>query len=109
MKLRQFPLLATIGGLASACSPPAPFTQCKSISRPKAVGLAVEQKRGMLSRSVRSEQDNFASDAATVAEDPTGYAAKVSFRGKDGRALIGLIDEDCYVGWTIKDRLPPPW
>ena len=67
---------------------------------PLAVQLAQEQKRGMLSRSVRSEQENFASDRATVAEDPTGYVAKVSFTGKDGQKLIGLIDEDCYVGWT---------
>ncbi|BCA59760.1 hypothetical protein HMP06_2529 [Sphingomonas sp. HMP6] len=57
----------------------------------------------MLSRSVRSEQENFASDTATVPEDPTGYVAKVSFTGKDGRKLIGLIDEDCYVGWTTTD------
>lgn len=56
----------------------------------------------MLSRSVRSWQENFASDAATVAADPTGFAAKVSFTGKDGRELIGLIDGDCYVGWTMK-------
>ncbi len=70
------------------------------MSHPQAVQLAREQKHGMLSRSVRSEQENFASDTATIAKDPTGYVAKVSFTGKDGQELVGLVDEDCYVGWT---------
>ena len=72
------------------------------MSRSQAVELALEQKRGMLSRSTRSYQDNFSSDIATAAEDSTGYVAKVGFKGEDGRTLIGLIDEDCYVGWTYR-------
>jgi hypothetical protein len=70
------------------------------MSHSEAVRLAREQKRGMLSRSSRPYQRNFASDVAELAEDPTGYVAKVSFKGVDGRTLIGLIDQDCYVGWT---------
>jgi len=70
------------------------------MSNPEAVQLAQEQKRGMLSRSVGAEQQNFASNVATVADDPTGYVAKVSFTGKDGVELVALIDEDCYVGWS---------
>ncbi len=54
----------------------------------------------MLNRSVQSERDNFAADIADVADDNTGYVAKVGFKGKDGRTLIALIEEDCYVGWT---------
>lgn len=57
----------------------------------------------MLGRSVQSERDNFADDVAHVAEDSTGYVAKVGFKGKDGRTLVALIDEDCYVGWTSAD------
>lgn len=72
------------------------------MSHAKAIKLALDQKHGMLSRSVRSEQDNFASDTATVAEDSTGYVAKVGFKGKDGRTLIGLIGEDCDLGWTYQ-------
>lgn len=72
------------------------------MSDSQAIVLALEQKRGMLSRSTRSYQNNFASDIATVAEDSANYVAKVGFKGKDGRTLIGLIDEDCYVGWTYR-------
>jgi len=57
----------------------------------------------MLGRSVQSERDNFADDVAHVAQDSTGYVAKVGFKGKDGRTLVALIDEDCYVGWTYYD------
>lgn len=57
----------------------------------------------MLGRSVQSERDNFPTDVPGVAADRTGYVAKVGFKGKDGRTLIALIDEDCYVGWTIAD------
>lgn len=74
------------------------------MSQSKAVALAIEQKRRMLGRSVRSERDNFATDVPRVAEDNTGYVAKIGFKGKDGRTLIALIDEDCYVGWTKADR-----
>jgi len=72
------------------------------MSGSQAVELALKQKRGMLSRSTRSYRDNFSSDIATVAEDSTGYVAKVGFKGKDGRTLIGLVEADCYVGWTYR-------
>jgi hypothetical protein len=88
--------------MASACSTFGTSTKCKGMSRSQVVALALEQKRGMLSRSARPEQDNFASNTATVADDSTGYVAKVGFKGKDGRTLVGLIDEDCYVGWTYR-------
>ncbi|MFO6447424.1 hypothetical protein ACLBKU_09805 [Erythrobacter sp. NE805] len=83
-----------------ACAPSSDATMCKGWSNSQYIDLARKQKKGMLSRSVKAEETNFASDEATVADDPTGYAAKVSFQGKDGRSLIALIDEDCYVGWT---------
>lgn len=89
--------------LTSSCSPVDSSTECKGLSKSKAVALAVKQKRGMLSRSVQTERDNFASDDAKVASDNTGYVAKVGFKGRDGRTLIALIDEDCYVGWTKGD------
>lgn len=95
----SLPVIAC-AAVASACSPTAPSTECKGLSPSHAVALAVEQKRGMLGRSVQSERDNFADDVAHVAQDSTGYVAKVGFKGKDGRTLVALIDEDCYVGWT---------
>lgn len=70
------------------------------MSRSQAVELALEQKHQLMTRSTRSYQDNFTSDIASAAEDSAGYVAKVGFKGKDGRTLIGLIDEDCNVGWT---------
>lgn len=70
------------------------------MSNSEAAALAIEQKRGMLERSVKSQRDNFATDNADVFEDRGGYVAKIAFKGKDGRRLIALIDEDCYVGWT---------
>lgn len=73
------------------------------MSQSHAVALAVEQKRGMLGRSVQSERDNFADGVAHVAQDSKGYVAKVGFKGKDGRTLVALIHEDCYVGWTSAD------
>ena len=87
-------------------SPPRHSSRIRTFSiRPtEAARLALEQKLGMLSRSFRSEQDNFASNSAEAFEDTTGYVAKVGFRGKDGRTLIALIDEDCYLGWTKSDR-----
>lgn len=54
----------------------------------------------MLGQSVKAERDNFVADVADIAQDCTGYVAKVGFKGKDGRILVALIDEDCYVGWT---------
>jgi len=95
-------LLTLSAALGVASCAVAPAIECKSISKYRAVALAREQKREMLSRAVRSQQENFASDTATVAKDPTGYAAKVSFKGKDGRALVGLIDGNCSVGWTMR-------
>ncbi|OAN66522.1 hypothetical protein [Sphingomonas sp. TDK1] len=97
---KAFLTLSAALGLAGCAA--ASSTECKSISKEKAVELAREQKRGMLSRAFRSRQENFASDTAILAGDRAGYAAKVSFKGKDGQELVGLIGEDCYVGWTIK-------
>jgi len=50
----------------------------------------------------REEQLNYDSDQAVVGprSELHGYAAKVAFKGRDGRTLIALIDDDCYVGWT---------
>lgn len=98
--LLRIRIVAIFAGKASAYSPSIPSTECKGMSHPQAVKSAREQKRGMLTRSVRSEQENFASDAAEVAKDSTGYVAKVSFTGRNGQRLVGLIDQDCYVGWT---------
>ena len=55
----------------------------------------------MLSRSTGADQRTFESNAATdVRLKAEGYAAKVSFPGLEGKRLIALIDDDCYVGWT---------
>ena len=61
--------------------------------------MAVDQKHRMLARSLPSDALNFASDVALPAEGH-GYAGVVGFKGKDGRTLIALIEEDCYVGWS---------
>lgn len=90
--------------LLSGCSPFAASTECKGLSGSKAIDLAREAKHGMLNRSIKSERERYASDAAEVADDNTGYIAKVIFTGTDGSQLIGLIDEDCYVGWTYSGR-----
>jgi hypothetical protein len=95
MKIRAIPIIG-ITCLVPACSSP---PSCQGISWQKAVELAKEQKQGMLSRSTAIYRDNFASDTALPAEGH-GYAGVVGFKGKDGRTLVGLIDDDCYVGWT---------
>jgi hypothetical protein len=85
--------------MGSACSP---STACKDLSSAQSVALAVEQKRGMLSRSTTAYRDNFSSDAARLADDSTGWVAKVYFNGKDGRTLVAMVDEDCYVSWSAR-------
>lgn len=100
MKALALSFVAAITPLGSACSP---FTGCDGLSRSQALQLALEQKRGMLGRSVRAERENFASDVAEIVENDGGYVAKVSFRGKDGRTLVAPIEADCYVGWTLRD------
>jgi hypothetical protein len=98
--IRKCLLIVAYACIVSACSPNTPSTKCKGLSRSQAVELAIEQKRGMLSRSVQSYRDNFAADVADVDEENTGYVAKVGFKGKDGKTLVALIEEDCSVGWT---------
>ena len=44
---------------------------------------------------------NFAADHLAAAEGQ-GFADVVGFDGKDGRTLIALIYEDCYVEWTYQ-------
>ena len=83
--------------LGAACTK---SMECHDLSSAESVGLATEQKMGMLSRSTQAYRDNFNSDTAQLADDPTGYVAKVYFKGDDGRTLIALIDSDCYVGWS---------
>jgi hypothetical protein len=61
----------------------------------------------MLSRSVRSEQENFASDTATVAKDPTGHATKVSFAGKMAKSLSGWSMKTATSAGQSIDRFPP--
>jgi hypothetical protein len=92
--------LSAAFGLASCAA--APSRECRSVSKEKAIALAIEQKHGMLSRAIRVQQENFASDTAAVARDPAGYAANISFKGTDGRELVGLVDENCDVGWTMR-------
>lgn len=99
MRRRYYFALALVS-CCGACSPERASTQCKGLSPSKATGLAVERKNEMLDRSAKSYRANFASDASTLATDLNGYVAKVYFRGRDGRTLIAIIDEDCYVGWT---------
>jgi hypothetical protein len=55
----------------------------------------------MLNRSTPAYRDNFASNVAQVEDDPTGYVAKVVFTGRDGKKLIALIEDDCYIGWAV--------
>jgi hypothetical protein len=75
---------------------------CAGINRAQAVEMARAVKQGMLSRSTDEEQRTFHSDVATdVRLEAEGYAAKVSFRGTGGRRLVALIEDDCYVGWTV--------
>lgn len=97
--MKAFLIVLTVLGITGCAS--APSNGCKSISRAKSVELAREQKRGMLSRSVEADQINFASDDVAPAEGH-GFADVVGFRGKDGRTLVALIYEDCYVGWTYQ-------
>ena len=65
--------------------------------------MALSEKAGMLGRSTEEESANFASNAIlTVRLRHNGYAAKVEFKGNDGRTLVALIEDDCYVGWTSR-------
>jgi hypothetical protein len=77
--------------------------QCKGISTNDAITAARDYKRGMLQRSTREEQENYASDEVTAVRlrsQTNGYAANVEFKGRDGETLIALIEDDCYIGWT---------
>jgi len=59
----------------------------------------------MLNRSTEEYRQNFARDEVTatrIGSEANGYAANVSFAGRDGRILVALVDEDCYVGWTYR-------
>lgn len=89
---------AAIPLLASACSI-GNATACKGISRREAIELAIAQKHRMLGRSAEAVRRNFAGDA-TIPTENNGFAATVGFKGKDGRTLVALIYDDCYVGWT---------
>lgn len=90
-------MLLPIVSLVWVCSP---STACKDLSPAQSVALAVEQKKGMLSRSTKEYRENFSSDAAWLADDSTGWVAKVNFKGNNGVTLIAMIDEDCYISWS---------
>lgn len=73
---------------------------CASISDERAIAMAREQKREMLGRSRRFEQEDFASDKVEgVVRDGMG-GARVVFRGNSHRTLEARIDSDCYMGWS---------
>jgi hypothetical protein len=63
--------------------------------------MVLREKAGMLSRSTAEYAANFASDEVVeVRTKAEGYAAKVAFKGRDGRTLEALVEDDCYIGWT---------
>ena len=74
--------------------------ECNDLSPTESVALATEQKMTMLNHSTEAYRDNFNSDTAQLADDPTGYVAKIYFKGDNGRTLVALIDHDCNVGWS---------
>lgn len=94
--IRHVLVLTSIGAF-SACLP---STACRSTSSANALSRAVEQKRGMLSRSVPSYRDNFASNDGRVLGRTDGGSTLVQFRGKNRQTLTARIDADCYVGWS---------
>ncbi len=73
---------------------------CAAISDDKAIAMAREEKREMLSRSRRFEQEDFASDTVESVERGKPDGARVVFRGNSHRTLEALIDSDCYIGWS---------
>ena len=82
--------------------------QCETLSRDQALEMAAAQKVGMLRRSTHEYAANFeSSEAAFVELNDGGYAAKVGFRGRDGRTLIALLEADCYIGWTAREAGAP--
>ena len=76
---------------------------CGSLNRANALRTAIAAKDAMLRRSTKAYASNFAADRPTfvkIGSETNGYVANVAFRGRDGKELIALIEEDCYVGWT---------
>ena len=76
---------------------------CERLSRSDALRMAQESKTGMLRRSTAEEAAKFASDkpvSVKIGSETNGYAADVTFRGRDGTTLIALIDDACHVDWT---------
>lgn len=95
-------LVLTSAFVLSACAPSA---QCHGVSRQEAIEIAKDRKQDMLHRSRESERTNFTGAAvrfAKISAETNGYAANVAFKGRDGRTLIALIDDDCRVGWTYQ-------
>ena len=95
---RPLPLLSFIFCMiVSGCSQ---NDDCRKLTPAQSVSLAIEQKGQMLERSTQAYRRNFASDAAQLAGDSTGWVTKVYFEGKDGRTLSAMIDSDCYISWS---------
>ncbi|MGN7998552.1 hypothetical protein [Sphingomonas sp. 22176] len=103
--VKQLLTLSAALGFASCAA--APSTEGRSISKEKAIKLAIEQKCGMLSRTARSRQENFASDTATVVRDRIGYAAKVSFKGNMVENWRGRSKKTAMSDGQLQDRFPP--
>jgi hypothetical protein len=76
-------------------------TACANTTSADALSHALEQKRGMLSRSLLSFRENFDKNNGRVVGHTDEGSTLVEFRGKDGKTLTARIDEDCYVGWYV--------
>ncbi|MFM5923632.1 MAG: hypothetical protein ACKOPG_05545 [Novosphingobium sp.] len=94
MGLSMFLLLADHKSHESACA---------KTSSADALSHALEQKQGMLSRSIPSFRDNFDNNDGRVVGHTDEGSTLVEFKRKDGKTLTARIDEDCYVGWSLPD------
>jgi hypothetical protein len=104
MKIGCLGLSLMMANLVVGCSSP---DTCKGISPMRAIAMTKTAKRGMLGRSTATERDNFVSDVGSpLPRDGGGQA--IGFKGMDGRILVALVDEDCYIGWTIAGRASAP-
>jgi len=96
LKVCSSSLALLVASLAGGCSSP---DTCRGISPIRAFEIAKTAKKEMLGRSTATERDNFASDVGSpLPRDGGGQA--IGFKGVDGRILVALVDEDCYIGWT---------
>ncbi len=94
-------IIAVAGGLGSCAQTPS--NECAAIDREQAIRIADTAKQSMLSRSTSAVENNFeASSAHVLSMNDGGFAAEVAYSGRDGKTLIALIHDDCYVGWTSR-------